>query len=30
MNKWEWIKAIVGVIIFVPVWYAVMVIIMAL
>ena len=30
MNKWEWIKAIVGVIIFVPVWYAMMVIIMAM
>jgi hypothetical protein len=30
MNKWDWIKAIVGIVIFVPVWYAMMVIIMAL
>ena len=30
MNKWDWIKAIVGAILFVPIWYAMMVILMAL
>jgi hypothetical protein len=30
MNKMEWVKAIIGTLIFLPIWYAVMVIIMAL
>jgi hypothetical protein len=30
MSKMEWVKAILGALIFLPIWYAMMVIIMAL
>jgi hypothetical protein len=30
MTKLDWVKTIVGVIVFVPIWYAMMVIIMVL
>jgi hypothetical protein len=30
MSKMDWLKAIVGTLIFLPIWYAMMVIIMAL